>query len=60
MKNILDGRKDRRTEVKQYTPPPPLGSGGIMTKSIIGPVKKTKHYPWPDPNVYSLSLDVTN
>jgi hypothetical protein len=22
MKNILDGRKDRRTEVKQYTPSP--------------------------------------
>ena len=28
-KNILDGRKDRRTKVKQYTPPP-SGSGGII------------------------------
>jgi hypothetical protein len=30
-KNILDGRKDgrmdRRTEVKQYTTPPPSGAG---------------------------------
>ena len=26
-KNILDGRKDRRTEVKQYTPLPLRGAG---------------------------------
>ena len=30
-KNILEGRTYRRTEVKQYIPPPPpLGSGGII------------------------------
>jgi hypothetical protein len=33
-KNILDGRKDRRTEVKQYTSPPPSGSGGINMNKI--------------------------
>jgi hypothetical protein len=32
MKNILEGRKVRRTEVKQYTPPPPPGSGGIINQ----------------------------
>jgi hypothetical protein len=31
-KNILDGRKDRRTEVKQYTSP--SGSGGINMNKI--------------------------
>jgi hypothetical protein len=29
-KNILEERTDRQTEVKQYTPPPPSGSGGII------------------------------
>jgi hypothetical protein len=33
-KNILDGRKDGWTEVKQYTPPPPSGSGGIIKISF--------------------------
>ena len=41
-KNILNGRKegrtDGRTEVKQYTPAPPPGSGGITMK-----VKKHHH-----------------
>ena len=34
-KNILDGRKDRRTDVKQYTPPTPPGSEGII-KALAG------------------------
>ena len=29
-KNILDGWMDGRTEVKQYTPPPPVEGGGII------------------------------
>ena len=38
-KNILEGRTDRQTEVKQYTPPPPFrGVRGIIRSTHLLPI----------------------